>query len=153
MEPLYASRMAQGPERLRLRFDRLSGVTRQLLHTEGESGRFEFKRNADAVGTSVLVAAANGAALEGLGSVTILVGVDERRDPSSGVVTGEVVGLDDLERARGRVTDRGSKTKPIPVGLAPLLEHQDYVVSLSPGGISSRSPVSRASRDVFRRAG
>jgi hypothetical protein len=62
------------------RFDRLSGVTWRFLRTEGESGRFEFKRNADAVGTSVLVAAANGAALEGLGSVTILVGVDEKRD-------------------------------------------------------------------------
>ena len=48
----------------RLRYQRSSQVARDMLKAEGESGRFEFKRNAAAVKPEVLVAAANWVALD-----------------------------------------------------------------------------------------
>ena len=95
----------------------MSSESRQLLGTEGESGRFEFKRNARAVSTDVLVAAANTVVLDRVpaGHITVLVGVDEEENPMTGLVTGNVVGIDNLERARGLVTARASSTLPVPV--------------------------------------
>lgn len=101
----------------RLRYQRLSSESRSLLGTEGESGRFEFKRNAEAVSTDVLVAAANTVVLDRIpaGHITVLVGVDEDEDPMTGLVTGNVVGVGNLERARGLVTARARSTLPVPV--------------------------------------
>lgn len=101
----------------RLRYQRMSSESRKLLSTEGESGRFEFKRNADAVSTDVLIVAANTVVLDRVpaGHITVLVGVDEEEDSITGLVTGKVVGVDNLERARGLVTARARSTLPVPV--------------------------------------
>ena len=107
----------------RLRYQRLSGPTQTLLRTEGESGRFEFKKTAGAAKQEVLVAAANAAALERLPSVTILVGVGERVDEATGAVTGEVIGLGDIERATEKITAYGRDTFPVPVGLRIIQEN------------------------------
>lgn len=113
------SRVSDGADRqrnvsLRLRYKRLSGQTRRLLATEGESGRFEFKQNDAAVSAGVRAAAANAAALEGLDAVTILVGVEEVEDPATGVVRGRVGSLDDVETARSRITSRAASIRPVP---------------------------------------
>jgi hypothetical protein len=96
-----------------LRYQGVSKAARKILLSAGEAERFEFKRTADAVSAKVLVAAANAVALEDSpdGAVTILVGVEEREDDKTGLVTGEVVGIsaggdpndrDGLERRRAR---------------------------------------------------
>jgi hypothetical protein len=99
---------------VRYRYPGLSPATQQILRRQGEAGRFEFKQNADGVKVSVLVAAANAAALDRLPSVTILVGVAEQEDEATGVITGLVVGLPDLERAKQRVTGLARSVKPVP---------------------------------------
>lgn len=97
------------------RYQGLSAETQRILDQEGETGRFEFKQDAEnGVKVSVLVAAANAAALEGIPSVTILVGVEEREYEETGVVTGHVVGLRDLERAKELITGRGRSVRPVP---------------------------------------
>lgn len=112
----------------RLRYQRISTAAREILADSGEAGRFEFKRNADAVSTKVLVAAANAVALEGPsdGAVTVLVGVDEHEDPKSGLVTGQIVGLGEgrdpssrhgIERAKAKIRSRAASTQPAPVKL------------------------------------
>lgn len=107
----------------RLRYKRLSGSTQGLLRTEGESGRFEFKQTAEAAKQDVLVAAANAAALEHLTSVTILVGVGERVDETTGAVSGEVLGLQDIDRSVEKITNYGQDTWPVPVGLRIIQEN------------------------------
>lgn len=110
-------------EQQRLRYKRLSGGTRRLLSTEGESGRFEFKREAEAVSTSVLVAAANTVAIDRLEQITILVGVEEHEESETGIVTGKVVGIDNLDRSRGLIQSRGESTRPVPVALTIIEEN------------------------------
>lgn len=111
-----------------LRYQGVSKAARTILVSAGEGERFEFKRTADAVSAKVLVAAANAVALEGApdGAVTILVGVDEREDEKTGLVTGEVVGVsaggdpddrDGLERAKSKIRSRASSTRPVPVDI------------------------------------
>lgn len=84
---------------------------------EGESGRYEFKRDADAVSVSVLAALANWAALDPAREVAhLLVGVDDVADEKTGLVHGEPCGLSKgLDRSVARLQDMASKTRPIPV--------------------------------------
>lgn len=108
----------------KLRYKGLSAATKHLLSTEGESGRFEFKREAGAIGTTVLVAAANTAAFEGLDHVTLLVGVGEQEDPNTGLVTGTVIGLEmPIERARNKITAWANATRPVPVHVTIIEEN------------------------------
>lgn len=103
----------------------MSGTARTLLQTEGESGRFEFKRQASAVKDEVLVAAANAVLLDDLSEpyVTLLVGVDEVKDEVTGMVTGLVVGIDDLEVAADAIRQRAGRTRPSPIGLTIIEEN------------------------------
>lgn len=103
-----------------LRYAQVSRAARTLLRTEGESGRFEFKRDSKVVDQTVLVAAANWVALEPSRShVTILVGVDEVLDAETGLTTGKPVGLSgsDLALHMRRIQDYARTTLPVPVGL------------------------------------
>lgn len=117
----------------RLRYQGVSKAGKTILASASEAERFEFKRTADAVSAKVLVAAANAVALEGAadGAVTILVGVDEREDANTGLVTGEVVGVsrgggpddrDGLERAKQKIRSRASSTLPVPIRLTLIEE-------------------------------
>jgi predicted HTH transcriptional regulator len=94
-----------------------------MLETAGEADRFEFKREPQAVKADVLVAAANACVIEGIAQVTILVGVEEQQDPNTGLVTGRIVGLRDLETARSTITQAGATTRPVPVGLRIIEEN------------------------------
>jgi hypothetical protein len=98
-----------------LRHQQVSETTRTLLDTEGESGRFEFKRDARAVNPKVLVAAANWAALSNRDKVTLLVGVDEDKDPVTGLVKGKIEGVPDLERAIETIQNYCKEIHPVPV--------------------------------------
>lgn len=83
----------------------------------------------------VLVAAANAVLLEDMdeGYVTILVGVAEKEDPDTGVVTGEIVGITQhrdeearrnrVEKAKEQIRNRAETTKPVPVGLTIIEEN------------------------------
>lgn len=106
------------------RYQRPSKAALNMLSAEGESGRFEFKRNAKATDAQVLVAAANWVALDPSRSkVTILVGVDEKTDPTTGLVTGEVVGLQgDLHKHVETIQNFCRETHPVPVGLGLIEE-------------------------------
>jgi hypothetical protein len=99
---------------MRYRYEGLSETTRRILSRQGEAGRFEYKRDSESVSTRVLVAAANAAVLERLRSVTVLVGVAEEQNPTTGAVTGSVVGLPDVEAAKQRITGRARSLKPVP---------------------------------------
>lgn len=94
----------------------MSAETQRMLKL-GESGRYEFKRDAEAVSPRVLATLANWVALDDTREVAhLLVGVDEIEDPSSGLVYGNPCGLPKgLDRAVARLQDLASKTRPIPV--------------------------------------
>ena len=83
----------------------------------GESGRFEFKRDADAIKPGTLAALANWVALDGTRDVAhLLVGVDEVEDKTTGLVYGKPVGLPKgLDRSVARIQDMARMTHPIPV--------------------------------------
>lgn len=83
----------------------------------GESGRFEFKRDAEAVSVKLLATLANWVALDsGRDVAHLLVGVDEVEDEASGLVFGQPCGLPKgLDRAVARIQDLASKTRPVPV--------------------------------------
>ena len=73
---------AEAKDDTRQRYAQISQAARQLLDTGGESGRFEFKRDAKAVSTAVLVAAANWVALSpDAERVTILGGSTNSQTP------------------------------------------------------------------------
>jgi hypothetical protein len=112
-----ARRRATRAPDVRFRWQGLSAETEAILDHQGEADRFEFKREPDAVTTRVLVAAANAAVLEGMGAVTILVGVDEFRDPDTGAVRGIVAGLKNLEKHKQAIVSRSSETLPVPVAM------------------------------------
>lgn len=99
------------------RYQQISAAAARLLATEGESGRFEFKRSSEAVKPDVLVAAANWVALDPeRDSVTLLVGVDEVQDPATGLVTGHVRGLTgQLSTHVDRIQQYVRNTDPVPV--------------------------------------
>lgn len=83
----------------------------------GESGRYEFKRDAEAVTVGLLAALANWVAAEPSRDVVhLLVGVDEVEDKTTGLVSGVPVGLPKgLDKAVSRIQDMASRTRPIPV--------------------------------------
>lgn len=103
-----------------LRYPGISDTSRVLLDTEGESGRFEFKRDSKALDQTVLVAAANWVALEPKRThVTILVGIDEVVDQATGLTTGTPIGLpgQDLSVHARRIQSYAHTTLPVPVSL------------------------------------
>lgn len=83
----------------------------------GESGRFEFKRDADAIAPRLLASLANWVALDSSRDVAyLLVGVEEVEALDTGLVSGVPCGLaKGLDRAVARVQDVASRTRPIPV--------------------------------------
>lgn len=83
----------------------------------GESGRFEFKRDVDAVSVKLLAAMANWVALDsGQEASYLLVGVQEVEDRTTGLVWGEPRGLPKgLDKAVARIQDLASQTRPVPV--------------------------------------
>lgn len=85
--------------------------------TLGESGRFEFKREVEAVTPKLLAALANWVALDPSRDVAhLLVGVEEIEDKATGLVYGQPFGLPKgLDKAVARIQDVASKTQPIPV--------------------------------------
>lgn len=106
-----------------LRYQRVSKAAVTLLRTEGESGRFEFKQTAAAVGPKVLVAAANWVALDPTREqVTLLVGVVEDKDPVTGLVKGRIVGVPDLDKAIATIQNYARDTQPIPVDITIIEE-------------------------------
>jgi hypothetical protein len=98
------------------RYQQMSNEAAMMLAL-GESGRFEFKRETKKVTTSLLAALANWVALDDTRDVAhLLVGVDEVKDPETGLVRGQVYGLaEGLDRAVSRIQDVASNTRPIPV--------------------------------------
>lgn len=106
--------MAKEPEPSR--YSKASVAARRLL-TLGESGRCEFKRDADAITPRLLAALANWAAIDSTRDVAhLLVGVEEIEDMHTGLVYGQPFGLPKgLDKAVARIQDMASKTRPIPV--------------------------------------
>jgi len=83
----------------------------------GESGRFEFKRDADAVSPKILAALANWVALDPERTVAhLLVGVDEVTNQDTGLTTGVPNGyIRNLDRTVSSLQDKASKVRPVPV--------------------------------------
>ena len=103
-----------------VRYASVSKAARQVLRTQGESGRFEFKSDSKAVSASVLVAAANWVALDaGRDHVTLLVGVEEVLDQETGLTTGRPVRMSgaDLSTHVRRIQDVAATTRPVPIDL------------------------------------
>ncbi|SKD91849.1 Uncharacterised protein [Mycobacteroides abscessus subsp. abscessus] len=107
-----------------LRYRQVSAEARILLNSEGESGRFEFKQTAKAVRPEVLCAAANWVALQRgeVTDVTLLVGIEEVKDSETGLVTGRVLGVSDLERAVETIQHSVRETRPVPVSVTIIEE-------------------------------
>lgn len=91
--------------------------TAQAMLALGESGRYEFKRAAEAVTVGLLAALANWVAVDPeRGVAHLLVGVDEVEDKTTGLVAGVPFGLPKgLDKTVSRIQDMASKTRPIPV--------------------------------------
>lgn len=98
------------------RFKKVSPAATRILAV-GESDRYEFKRDIDAVTPKLLAALANWVSLEPTRDAAhLLVGVDEVEDKSTGLVYGAPFGLPKgLDRAVARIQDMASKTRPIPI--------------------------------------
>jgi DNA-binding ferritin-like protein len=98
------------------RHQEVSTVAQQMLAL-GESGRYEFKRDVDAVTGGLLAALANWVAADPAREVAhLLIGVDEVEDEATGLVYGRPFGLPKgLDKAVSRIQDVASKTRPIPV--------------------------------------
>jgi hypothetical protein len=104
------------PEPKPSRYQDISADAQQML-TLGESGRYEFKRDAEAVTVKLLAALANWVAVDSEREVAhLLVGVDEVEDSTNGLVRGEPFGLPKgLDRAVSRIQDLASKSRPVPI--------------------------------------
>lgn len=98
------------------RHQEISAVAQQMLAL-GESGRYEFKHDVEAVTVGLLAALANWVAAEPDREVAhLLVGVDEVEDKTTGLVHGQPFGLPrGLDKAVSRIQDVASKTRPVPV--------------------------------------
>ena len=98
------------------RHQKVSAAAKHMLAL-GESGRYEFKRDVDAVTPGLLTALANWVAADPARDVAhLLVGVDEVEDRATGLVSGVPYGLPKgLDKAVARIQDVASKTRPIPV--------------------------------------
>lgn len=105
------------------RFQKVSPAAKRILAL-GESGRYEFKRDIEAVTPKLLAALANQVALHpDLGVAHLLVGVDEIEDKETGLVYGKPYGLPKgLDRAVARIQDVASRTRPIPVDVSIMEE-------------------------------
>lgn len=125
--------MTQAPPRPS-RYQQISGTATDMLAL-GESGRFEFKQEAEAVTPSVLAALANWVALNDDRSVAqVLFGVAEITDETTGLVSGRPCGLSKgLDKSVARIQDVASKTRPIPVDLHIVEE-----------GVATKTPVHSA---------
>jgi hypothetical protein len=104
------------PEPKPSRYQDISADAQQIL-TLGESGRYEFKRDAEAVTVKLLAALANWVAVDSEREVAhLLVGVDEVEDSATGLVRGEPFGLPKgLDKAVSRIQDLASKSRPVPI--------------------------------------
>lgn len=100
------------------RYQQISDQAAQMLAL-GESGRFEFKSDVDAVHPKVLASLANAVALDPDREVAqLLVGVDEVEDPQTGLVSGVPCGLaKGLDKAVSRIQSMAALTRPVPVGV------------------------------------
>ncbi|SDK54999.1 hypothetical protein SAMN05428985_104461 [Nocardioides sp. YR527] len=98
------------------RFKNVSPAAKQILAV-GESDRYEFKRDVDAVTPKLLAGLANWVSLDPeRDAAHLLVGVDETEDKDTGLVYGVPCGLaKGLDKAVARIQDMASKTRPIPV--------------------------------------
>lgn len=98
------------------RFRSVSPAAKRIL-AAGESDRYEFKRDVDAVNPRLLAGLANWVSLEpDRDAAQLLVGVDESEDKDTGLVYGVPFGLPKgLDKAVARIQDVASKTRPIPV--------------------------------------
>ncbi len=98
------------------RYQQVSATARRMLAL-GESGRYEFKRDAEAVTVALLAALANWVAVgPGREVAHLLVGVDEVEDKTTGLVRGIPSGLaKGLDKGVARIQDLASLTRPIPV--------------------------------------
>lgn len=98
------------------RYQRTSDLAARLL-TLGESGRCEFKRDAEVVSVGLLAALANWVALDATREVAhLLIGVEELQDDSTGLTYGRPFGLSKgLDRTVSRIQDLASRTRPVPV--------------------------------------
>ncbi len=101
------------------RFQRVSPAAKRILAL-GESGRYEFKRDIEAVTPKLLAALANQVALNPeIELAYLLVGVDEIEDRETGLVYGKPYGLPKgLDKAVARIQDVASRTRPIPVDVS-----------------------------------
>lgn len=108
--------MSIGPQRSR--FSKISPAAKRIIAL-GESGRYEFKRDIDAVTPKLLASLANQIALDPeLAVAHLLVGVDEIEDEKTGLVYGKPYGLPKgLDKAVARIQDVASRTRPIPVDI------------------------------------
>jgi hypothetical protein len=108
------------------RYQKVSAEAKLMLQI-GESGRYEFKQDAEAVSPRVLAALANWVALDHEREVAhVLVGVQEIEDVPTGLVTGRPCGLlKGLDRTVARIQDVASKTRPIPVDVFIIEEAVD----------------------------
>ncbi|WP_448062270.1 AlbA family DNA-binding domain-containing protein [Cellulomonas hominis] len=98
------------------RYQRASDEAARLLAL-GESGRCEFKRDADVVTVGLLAALANWVALDGGRDVAhLLIGVEEVQDADTGLTYGRPFGLPKgLDKAVSRIQDLATRTRPVPV--------------------------------------
>lgn len=98
------------------RFQAISPAAERILSL-GESDRYEFKRDIDAVTPKLLAALANWVALDPTREAAhLLVGVEEVEDAASGLTYGVPYGLPrGLDKGVARIQDVASKTRPIPV--------------------------------------
>ena len=98
------------------RYQTVSDAATRMLAL-GESGRYEFKRDVEAVSVGLLAALANWVAVDPTRDVAhLLVGVDEVEDKATGLVSGVPFGLPKgLDKAVSRIQDMATKTRPIPI--------------------------------------
>ncbi|MFJ2755177.1 ATP-binding protein [Nocardioides sp. NPDC087217] len=98
------------------RFKKVSPAAKRILAL-GESDRYEFKRDIDAVTPKLLAGLANWVSLDpDRDAAHLLVGVDEAEDTDTGLVYGVPCGLaKGLDKSVARIQDMASKVRPIPV--------------------------------------
>jgi len=111
----------------RRRWSGLSRTTEGLLAVSpDENDCLDLKAIAQPLTDHYLATMANAAALRGEGHATVLVGVGERNDPTSGITTGEIAGLTgDLHQAGETISQRASMTKPSLVRIEIFEENVD----------------------------
>lgn len=93
-------------------------TTRLLSRSPGEHDYLDFKEDSSSLSAGDIAAMANAAALAGESHATMLIGVGEKEDPRTGVVSGEIVGLSgDVHKLGEKIAQISSNTRPTPVRL------------------------------------